>query len=286
MALSGDRTIESRPGWHEARATVVDGQTVFKSALVAVNHRNHATAADRGKALPFSAANLRIPFGVSTGQAKTGSNTVVDPLTNQLPAVKLAIDRPVVLLEVSGLAGTPADTLREVWATDDGTYTLTRSAKAALAGYVVIPHTTTRAWVALVLGLDQLLTQRAVSRYSWCLGQVSGNQSASGVVKTGLVAPHHGRVLEVYAYVVQPLSGAGASITWNLRNGAVDFSGGVVTTVLADAQGARKSGTAVTDDPANYFHEGDDLRIVATVGTASTAGLIEFWATVQTEQGN
>lgn len=287
MALTGaGRNTETRPGWNENLIQIIDAAVVRRGALTAVAHKNTSTAANRGKATAFAASNLLIPFGMMAGGNKTGSATVKDTLTNQLPAAKLAIDRGVARLPVTGLTSADLfrDVLREVWASDDGTFSLTRTAKAMLAGYVFLPDTTTTCWVALVLGLDQLIFQAAVKRYAWCLGVVSGNIAATGTVKTNIVAPHHGRVLDVYGYVVQVLQAA-ANLTINLRNSAVDFNGGVVTFVAADAQGARKQGTAVADDPLNYIHENDDIRLQATVTAGSNTGLLELWATVGTELG-
>jgi hypothetical protein len=129
-----------------------------------------------------------------------------------------------------------------------------------------------------VVGTD-ILSLAGQAQYCWLVGVVSGIAAAGGNVATGIVAPHHGKILQVYGIVVQALAGAGADISYNLEIGGTNVTGGVVNVVLASAQGAKIAGTAVTAE--NVFHEGDLIDIEVAVATASTAGLVGIYAEIE-----
>lgn len=284
MALTGNANYDFRPANEEA-IEIVDAVQIFAHSYTAIVHRNDTVATERGRLRPFTSANFRIPLGLSQDK-DLGNLAPTSPQATGPIKAKISFTRgDARTLPVTGLAGTFADVGREVYATDDGTFTLTRAAKAALIGFVVQPRSSAQAVVALISGLDQLLLQKAVTRYTMFLGTVSGVIPVSAIVKNDITMPHHGQIESVFGIVVEPFQGAASATLFNLQVGTTDLTGGVVSVSGADAAGAKKSGTAVTAN--NFFHEDDLVDIEAVVGaTPPTQGLVEFWAVVRTELGN
>jgi len=85
--------------------------------------------------------------------------------------------------------------------------------------------------------------------------------------------------------VIDTLVGAGADLDVNLEVDGTNLTGGVIEWVLADSNGDKKAGTAVTDDGANLFHQGDLIDVEVAMNTASTAGLMGIYAEVLAQPG-
>lgn len=262
---------------------VANTAVVFGGGYTAVGSRDHATAASRGRAFPWSSAAGQIPLGFSATKvtgATDGSDTsdawpevTVEPLTP-------TISRKVTVTGVSARANIG----RWVYLSDDNSPTLTRDTADVPLGIVVGWYSSTSCDV-LWLGFAELAVLAAAgSAKMQRVATVSAIVSASGVVGAW-TAPHKGRILSVDGTVLEVLAGADASLSYGIKIGGVAIGGGAVAAVLADVLGDIKAGTAVTDDGTNVFHEGDAITVFCTKTTTSTAGLVEIRVTYLLEPG-
>lgn len=262
---------------------VADTVQVFGGSYLAVGSRDHATAASKGRAFPWTSGNGQIPLGFSATKvlgATDGSDTsdnwpevTVEPLTP-------TISRKVTVTGASARANIG----RWVYLSDDNTPTLTRDTADIPLGIIVGWYSSTSCDV-MWFGFAELAILAAAGSAKQVFSVTcSGVVSADGIVARW-TAPHKGRILSVNGTITTVLAGAGATNTYGVLIGGVAIGGGVVTAVLADIQGALKTGTAVTDDGTNVFHEGDLMSVKATFGTASTAGLVTIVITYLLEPG-
>lgn len=262
---------------------VTDTTQLYAGSFLAIGSRDHATAASRGRAFPWTSANGQIPFGFSATKilgATDGSDSsdnwpeaTVEPLAPRL-ARKVAVTGVTARANIGRL----------VYMSDDNTITLTRDTADCPLGIIVGWYSSTSCDV-----LFFSFTELAVIAMSGSAKQIinftcSAVIAASGVV-ANFIAPHKGRILRVDGTVTQILAGAGASLSYGVRIGGVAIGGGAVAAVLADAQGALKAGSAVTDDGTNVFHEGDACDVYCTMTTAATAGLVDIRITYLLEPG-
>ena len=80
---------------------------------------------------------------------------------------------------------------------------------------------------------------------------------------------------------------ADVDIDYNLEIETLNVTGGVIEFVTADLIGAKKAGTAITDDGTNSGEEADLIDVEAVANTAGTAvdGYMGIYAQVQTQLG-
>lgn len=279
MPLSANATYVIRDD-KQASVEGLSAEEFYNGAFVQVHSRDHAD--NNGRAEAFVREAGAIPMGFcsrrSTGDAGTS------------PEGEAQIDlqgRVIKSLTVAGLAGTVADNLRLVYATDDGTFSLTRTAPNIPIGVVIRFRSASAADVLFFdFGTLCAIGMAGAGRPGlWLLGVVRAGLS-TGDALTGIVAPCHGRIESVYGIVAQTATDADVDIDLNLEIGGTNVTGGVIEWVAADANAAKKAGTAITAN--NIFHEGDLIDIEATLNTAGTAndpGAMNVYANVLVEPG-
>jgi hypothetical protein len=286
MALSANSKVEGRVlTYPKQQVQVVNAATIYSGAHVALCGIDHATTANRGRVKPFAALASEIPFGWHVFQEVLG---------NTSPGTGVPIPEGEVFLgarlyqgvTVTGVAGNQTDVGQEVFLSDDNTWTLTRPALGVPMGIIVRSVSATTcdvymfSWetiMALMLG--------GAAKYTWHLGSVTPT-GGTGNALTGIVAPHHGKIVDFYGIVACDATDADVDISLNLEIGGVNVTGGVITWLFSDVYGVKKSGTAIT--ALNVMHEGDLIDVEAVynaAGTATDPGLLNLYATVQIVPG-
>lgn len=269
-------------------AQAVNAAALFNQSYTFMGSKNHATSTTRGRLSNWTSAANQIPMGFSSSR-QTGD-------TSATPIVEGTLDmdgRIMKNLVVAGLGGTFADNGRKVYATDDGTFTLTRPAAPTIpVGFVSRFVSATNANVFFFS--TEVLMAIALAggeKKTLCLGSITAAMAATGYL-LGAVTPAgyknmmQGAIVDVYAVNIRANTDADVSISVNLEINAVVVTGGVVTLAFGDALGAIKQGTAVT--ALNVLHEGDIIAAKGTVGTAGTAtdvGTYNLYITVEPEFG-
>ena len=281
MALATDQVYDVTPA-QLVNPEIVNTDRVFGGSYVMLGSFDHATVADRGRVQAWNDEEGAIPFCFSIKGDTTGDTTVADPPDSNLDI----FPRIIKGLPVAALVGNITDVSRLVYATDDNTFTITRPALTAPLGIIVASVSAAAADV-LFFGADTMISMALAGQglTTWHLGTISGNVSGSGNGATGIEAPHRGRILSVYGSIITNLNGGGADLDINLEIGGTNVTGGVIPWLLADAQGAKKAGYAVTDDGNNLFHQGDLIDIEIAMNTASTDGYMAVYANVLCEPG-
>lgn len=282
MALSAAANYPAQGAGLELAPQVATTLVVYPQAIVALGTKLHGTSDSIGRARPWAAATHTIPIGIAEGGkgTVTGDSTagVNDLTTGTRRAVQLATHRGQVFRLPITCAGTAADVGREVFCSDDGTFSFTRSARNALIGTVVQYHSATEAWVRLLLGDDQiLLSKMGQGRFRI---QILGSLvTATAVMSTTYNGPGAFKVISGFARVLIPTDASAGAITLQLRNNTTVFTspGGAaaIQAAGADAVNSEKAFSTILDDGTNYIREGEDLRVHLTqAGTTATAGLV------------
>jgi hypothetical protein len=277
MALSAnDNNVRTRvPGQYNPQ--IADAEEVYNGAYMGAGNRDHATSATRGRALPFNDAAGYIPLGFSLSR-ETG-----DTSASPIDSARVASEAQIRRVAVTGLGGTVADNFRLVYATDDGTFNLTRGTVSIPVGWVVEFDDSSNAWVEFFSARElAVLAMGGAAQYTWFLGVVSGILSVSGNMLTGITAPHHGRILSVYGIVIEAHATTVDDIDVNLEIGGTNVTGGLIQWTNA-AAGTKLSGSAVTAE--NVFNEGDLIDVEGTVNNAGTQGLLGVYAEILCEPG-
>src|SRR3989304_3376522 len=101
----------------------------YAGGYAAIGSPNHGTSATVGRILPFNDAAEYIPLGFIVNRV-TG-----DVSASEIPEVIVDIEGGIRYVSVTGLVGTKADLSAMVYATDDGTFTLTRPTVGIALGY-------------------------------------------------------------------------------------------------------------------------------------------------------
>ena len=147
MALSADRTdfvISQDDRGGRITPEVKNASVIYYGALVSCD-------TDTGAVKPFDGTKTDKLMGWHNGDTVTGDSSATPPPRAQL------ITGPFMWKDcpVTGLAGTNADIGKEIWATDDGTYTRTDpGGSGARVGLVVMYNTTAKAdvWMRSMVG--------------------------------------------------------------------------------------------------------------------------------------
>lgn len=249
---------------------VVNAAVVFAGGLCAIGNADHGTAANIGRAYPFSIASGAIPVGMAeAGVTGTGSSA------NKVSL--LAEGRVIEQLAVTGVTAI-TDVGKWVYATDDGTFTLTRVAKNIPIGIVVDWYSGTST-DTYMLSFGELLAIQASGgvHRTMCLGAVSAGET-TGNALTGIVLPCHGIFTNFFGIVAVDATDADVDISINLEIGGTNVTGGVINWLFSSANGVKLACTAIT--AAATFHEGDllDVEHVANVAvTATDPGLLNLY---------
>lgn len=283
MALSAAANYPAQGAGLEMSPQVATTLVVYPEAITAIGTKYHGTADSIGRARPWAAAAHTLPIGIAEGGhgAVTGDSTagVNDLTTGTRRQVQLATHRGQVFqLPITGLAGTAADEGREVFATDDGTFTFTRATRSALIGTVVKYATSSVAWVRLLLGDDQILLSKAGQGRFNMVKSIS-LITATAVAATTWPAPARMKVIGGTCKILVKTDGSAGAITLQLKNGTTSMTGATfaIQAAGADAINAEIALGTITEDGTAYASEGDDIRIALTqAGTTATAGLAEI----------
>lgn len=243
---------------------------IYAGSYCAGGNENHATAAKIGYAYPFNDEDGAIPLGFA-------KESVLGTAVAPRPRAYLHVaGRVVENLAVTGLAGDNTDRWKLVYATDDNTFTFTRTTPNLPVGFVVDFVSATLAHVYFFSMAElAILALAGGQRKTTLLAQISGVSGGGGTFLTGWAAPCHGRILSTYGIVIEPLVTAGADLDVNLEIGGTNVTGGVIEWLLANAAGTKKAGTAIT--ALNVFHEGDLIDIEITENSASSAGQMAIY---------
>lgn len=277
LAANGQAVVKAP---HTLALEAVDAASIFNQSAMMLGAASHGTAATRGRAQAWNDEVGAIPLGWS--MARTTGDTAASPIVNAEVDLQSRIFSNVA---VTGLAGTVADVGKVVYMTDDATFTLTRPTLGHPMGVISRWRSSTNADV-YCFGFDTLcaIGLGGAGRDTIFLGTINGVESVGNHV-TGLIAPYHGRIVDIYGIVFEPITDADATATINAEIGGTNVTGGVITWATADVLGDKKAGTAIT--AANTFHQGDAIDLEVTAGTAGTAadGYLNVFATVEKDLG-
>lgn len=283
MALAANTTRRARAfpaGGAEGEA--VNAAEIYGGAYLAAGGPSHATATTRGRYLPWASTINQIPMGFARTR-ETGATAAVPAPTAKVNPEPVVIER----LAVTG-ASALGDFGKKVYASDDGTFTLTRPAVGIPVGFVLNWVSATLCDVAF-FGAHELAILAMAGAGKGILGPfavsgiVAGSGYSMGAAAAGFVAPCHGLITSVHGYLAALLVGAGADLQYNFRIANTVTTGGNLQFLLADVTGAIKDASAVT--AANRFHAGDLIQLYVTMATASTAGIAVIWAEYEKEIG-
>lgn len=273
MALSRDAT-NTLEAAQQQEFQVVNTSVVYAGGLLQLNSSLDATAASRGRIAAWNDEDEAIPIGWAINGI-TG-DTAASPIVQGRVSLESGVLKGVTVAGATGVSsvGLP------VYASDDNTFTTTRPTLGIAVGFVSRWITGTTADIyRFSTEVMYVLQLAGAGQQLWNLG-VSSPRSSSGNLLTGIQAPHHARILDVYTIVGGALTGAGGSSTVNLEIGGTNLTGGVVTiTTAAGAVGTKATDTAITG--ANVVSEGDLIDVELAVGVGFTGGFINVYAEVE-----
>lgn len=275
MALARDTFYQERTDT-KLGPVVQSGAVIYGGALLALGHPTHATSGKRGVAYAFNDEAGAIPLGFAD-QPLTGDGTL---------RASIEAGSRIRRVAVTGASSAAASNGKWVFATDDGTFTLTKTVPNLPVGIIVDWVVSTTAWVYFLSFGELLAIQAAGGIHRQVLLGVGSAGAATGNMATGIVAPCHGLITEVYGIVIVEPTDADVSQAINLEIGGVDVTGGVVTVAFNSAVGTKLAGTAVT--AANEFREGDliDIETVTNpAGTTADPGLTAIYVGYDIQPG-
>lgn len=271
MALSANVIRQSHGDPASMQAQVANTAVLYQGAYVAGGSESHGTAASRGRIFPWTGAAGQIPLGFSLSGAITGDTSATPPTAARVGTGPSIVE----FCPVTGLAGTVVDNFKKVYATADGTFTLTRPAAPNdfPVGFTRQFRTSALCDVYFFSAAELfVLMSMGGDTFLWTLGSISAS-AATGNALTGIVAPCHGRfgmvAADVFAICTRDPTDADVSLAVNLEIGGTNVTGGVITCAFNDTEGLKKDGTAVT--AANEFHRGDLIDVEVVTNPAATA---------------
>ena len=281
LAANANRTYRG-----EARQAfqAVNAIELYAGAIAAINSRGHGTVASRGRAPPMTDRNIVHPVRRALSRP-TGAPAAA-------PIVEASIHTGGGIIQSVSVAtsASVADHLRLVYMTDDDTFTLARPAAAAIpVGFIVRWITGTTCDVQIFSLTEFVMNAMAGQGQALLnLGTVCPVLAAAGNLATGIRAPHHGFITEVFAICKRKPTDADVHMDIQLEIGGTNLTGGIVTLDFGDAVADKKAGTAVTG--TNEVHDGDLIDIEAlaagfVAGTATDVGQYDVYAVVQPEPG-
>ncbi len=273
MALSASTARTYSLGTDFIAPIVKSAAQIYAGGFTAMGQPNHGTAGNKGTAFPWTGAAFEQPMGWAD-QATLGDGTVTG---------KIRTGNGYVEIAVTGASSAAVANTKLVYATADGTFTLTAPAAPNVIpiGWVIkwLSGTTCRVGR---FSNSQLQLPDASSYDVWTMG-VGGpsgaNSGGAADVLKGLIAPCHALIAATFAICVTSPTDADFAGVVTYEIGGTNVTGGDITLATADTVGLRLDGTAVT--AANEMHAGDAVDIEVTAGTAGTAadpGVYNFYA--------
>jgi hypothetical protein len=283
LAANGTAVVSDKV---QLAAQGINAAEFYNQALLFMGHADHATSTSRGRLGRWTSAISQIPMGLSTSR-QTG-NTSATPIVEATSDIDGRIMKNIA---VTGLAGTVADNGVKVYATDDGTFTLTRpSAPTLPVGFVTRFISATNANVFFysveVLMAMAMAGERKTVHVA-AIAPVIGTGYLVGDSTHGITWNQHGRFTSLYAICLRAPTDADVNLTINLKINDTAVTGGVVTLDHADAVGAVKAG-ATAISALNTVHEGDLVQVQSTQVAAPTAtdvGEYNLYATFESDLG-
>ncbi len=261
-------------------AEIADAKQTYAGGLAALRGPGHATTNGYLDGLDDEAG--LIPLGGFFSDETLGATGDSPPPENNVD-VRDKIYRRATVVGVASRG----DIGKLVFATDDSVLTLTApSANAFPIGMVIEWHTSTTCDVAMWgMIAAAAIALGGAGRETICLGSFDVTIAASANLATGIVAPCHGLITDLYAVIDgADLVGASGAVDLNLEIGGTNVTGGVVSLVIGSpTAGSKVAGTAITAE--NRIHQGDLIDVEAVVTTAFTTGRVNLYATIQRELG-
>lgn len=260
------------------------GITFFPDDLVAIF--GPEAAANNGLADKWSGIINKILVGNASSKL-TGINT---------PQVKIAPTGQPVIRLVTGVTGV-ADTGKEVFATDENTYTLTQPASLVEPVGIIVKFLTGTTVVVWMYSFEALRAKEFAAHglVRVNLGPIDAVSLANGNMLIDEPLGFHGQIESFYARCHKVPTGAGATATLKLQikpaGGAYADVGAPTTVVvaLANTLGQVIPSAAIplvlSGAGMNVFHDGDKLQVVAGTVTAFSAGLYSLEALCRTRPG-
>lgn len=288
MPLTANRRRRHR-GRSRQEFQIVDALTVFDGGIAALNHPVEAGAALQGRIQAHNDVATLIPLGILRPQG-------IDPATGDtgaLPIVTGEVELEGAIEEALTITGvsTVDDEGSIVFATGDdpaADLTLVRPTLGIPFG-VVVRHRTGAVADVYRFSFAEIsaISLGGAGQYTWHLGTVVTELGAAADMATGITAPHHGEISNVYAICASAPVDADMNMDIQLEIDGVNTTGGIITLNFADAIAANKAGTAITAGEA--FREGSliDIEALAAGFVAGTAGdgVYNVYAEVQTRLG-
>lgn len=266
MALTASSTVYPRGIASFGNWDVLTGTAVFKGSLIGLN-------VGTGTVLPYNDAAGHLLVGIAdnactAAQATAGFKLQVRTITSAIFSAT-----------VTG-ATAATDNGKEIYATDENTYTMTRPADDALPVGIILFWVTSTTCHILVFGVTEsaVLALAGGSKRTLHIGSINTDALAPVAATnllTGLTLWGHGLITKFYAiassFDTSYLTGLQVL---NLEIEGTNVTGGALSLEFTgiDTQADKaliKAATAIT--AANEFHDGDLLDIeLATDGVAFT----------------
>lgn len=264
MALTASATVYPRGIASFGSWAVLSGATIYKGALLGL-------VVGTGTVTNYDDAAGHLLVGIADGSVSSAA-----------AGTKIQVRTITSAIFSATVTGTTAatDNGKEIYATDENTYTLTRPSDDALPVGIVLFWVTSTTCHILVFGVTEsaVLALAGGSKRTLHIGAVNTDglaATAATNLLTGLTLWGHGLITKFYAiansFDTSYLTGLQVL---NLEIGGTDVTGGALSLEFTgiDTQADKaliKSATAIT--AANEFHDGDLLDVeLATDGVAFT----------------
>jgi hypothetical protein len=267
-ALSANKTYVVA-GRAKFTAQIIDGDIVYAGAYVGLGSRSHATAATRGRMLPYTDdVGGLIPLGFAEQKA-TGETTTL--LTETPVDVSGKVVKGVTITDD---AATIADAGRWVYVTDDGTFTLTRPTTIGTIVGITTRFLAADTFDVYFFSFGELCAIAAggQGKVSWHIGCIVPELAATGDSLKGIVCPYHGYITNYYAICASAPADADLASTFRLEvDGTdLDFATSQPPLGFADAVAAKVVGVGALTP--TKVHEGSLIDVEEIVTTAGTVG--------------
>lgn len=254
-------------------ALILEGAQTYQGSFAKLNGPTHGTSDHQGRVEVLDTDSGSIPFGLFNKAGTLGSNGANRLDGDESEDVRQDVYLGSFVLGKVAVTGASAqtDVGSKVYLSNDNDLTLTRPTKGLPVGMVMRYYSSTE-FDVYIFSVETIvaIALAGAGQYTWHLGVVVAEASGAGNVLTGITAPHHGKILSVYAICASAPADADMAMDLNLEIGGTNVTGGVISLAAADTLGLKIAGTAITG--ANVFHEGDLIDVEAASVTAGTVG--------------
>lgn len=294
MAASA-KVEENSRGLSVLRKQVANAAVIYHRAKIALRGPSHATSASIGYVAPFAAAAGNIPLGPANPHKVPeagGSDTSVTGNTSASPKPTAGVENLEggYVLENKAVTGFAAKANEGQWVylSDDDTLTLTRPAIGIPVGL---------SWNYRSSGYGDVVmfdmqTMLAIAAAGCAIGIVPigtylFSNTADGNLRTGIPLQGHGKIINWFVMISDPIVGSGGTVTLNLELGGTNVTDGTI--VVSTAVGGTLGTKLVPTTPPsaeNEFHEGTLLDVeCASAGGTRTSGMWDAFLIVEWQPG-